>query len=115
MNMRGGVAGKTRTCPHCRATILESAPICPACRHHLRFEARKADEQAEPGEVALRVEGRFTHAAPGEAREYSVVVVIRNDRGEEMARKVVGVGALGAGEERTVDLTVEMSRPLPLA
>ena len=40
---------------------------------------------------------------------------IRNDRGEEMARKVVGVGALGAGEERTVDLTVEMSRPLPLA
>ena len=115
MNMRGGVAGKTRTCPHCRATILESAAVCPACRHHLRFEASKPDQQPEPGVVALRVEGSFSHPAPGEPREYSVVVVIRDGRGEEIARNVVGVGALAPGEERSVDLTVEMSRLPPLS
>lgn len=115
MNMRGAAAGKTRTCPHCRVTILESAAVCPACRHHLRFEAGKPNQQPEPGEVALRIEGSFSHPAHGESREYSVVVVIRDGSGQEIARKVVGVGALTPGEERSVDLTVEMSRPLPLS
>ena len=40
-------AGATRTCPHCRATILESAIVCPGCRHHLRF-----DKDAKPGGAA---------------------------------------------------------------
>jgi hypothetical protein len=40
--------GRTRVCPHCKATILESAAICPQCKHHLQFGAavyptRKAD------------------------------------------------------------------------
>jgi len=34
-----GSVGKTRSCPHCKATILESALICPQCRHHLQFGA----------------------------------------------------------------------------
>ena len=40
---RPGVAGATRTCPHCKATILESSAVCPACRGHLRFDAPAAD------------------------------------------------------------------------
>ena len=35
----------TRVCPHCKATILASAAVCPSCRHHLRFD---------PAEAALR-------------------------------------------------------------
>ena len=34
--MRPGETGATRTCPHCKTTILESAAVCPACRGHLR-------------------------------------------------------------------------------
>ena len=34
-----GDPGATRKCPHCRETILESAMVCPACRHHLRYGA----------------------------------------------------------------------------
>jgi hypothetical protein len=40
-----------------------------------------------------------------------VVVSIRNDRGEEIARKVVGVGALDAREGRTVTLSVDVFTP----
>lgn len=116
MNLRAAAAvGRTRTCPHCRATIPENAPVCPACRHHLRFEPRKPDPQTAPADVALRVEGRFSHPSPAESREYSVVVVVRDGSGAEIARNVVAVGALGPGEERSVDLTVEVSRQLPLA
>ena len=52
-------SGATRTCPHCRATILESAIVCPGCRHHLRFDkdVSKARVTALRGEVAkLRTE-----------------------------------------------------------
>jgi hypothetical protein len=34
--------------------------------------------------------------------------VIRDARGAELARKVIGVGGLAAGDERLVDLTVEI-------
>ena len=34
---RTGAVGRTRVCPHCKATILESAAVCPQCQHHLRF------------------------------------------------------------------------------
>ena len=57
---------------------------------------------------AHRVEGAFRHQAEGDAWEYSVVVSVRNDRGEEEARKVVGVGALGTNEGRTVTVSVDV-------
>ena len=104
-------AGRTRSCPHCRTTILESAAVCPACRHHLRFEARRADAEAPPAEVALAIEGTFSRPVGQEPLEYSVVVVIRDGRGAELARKVVGVGSLAPGEQRAVSLSVEVSRP----
>jgi len=111
MNRRTAAAGRTRSCPHCRATILESVAICPACRHHLRFDARAAAAGAAPGEVALRIEGSFAAPAAAPATEYSVVVIIRNERGEEVARHVVGVGALAPGEQRSVSLAVELFKP----
>ena len=111
MNRRTGPVGKTRTCPHCKATILESATVCPACRHHLRFGAAGAGPEAAPGEVAFRVEGRIQHPPGTPAREYSVVVALRNSRGEEIARKVVGVGALDGGEALSLDVALEVSRP----
>ncbi len=107
---RPGVAGATRTCPHCRTTILDSASICPACRHHLRFEPGAAP-RAQPGVSPLRVEGTIRHPQGGDAWEYSVLLTIRNDRGEEIARQVVGVGALQPGDGRTFTLAVEIFTP----
>ena len=103
---RTGLPGATRTCPHCRETILESAAVCPSCRHHLRFEA-PADAPALAAITPLRVEGSIRNPADG-AWEYSMVLTIRNERGEEIARRIVGVGAMQPEEQRTFTLSVEM-------
>ncbi|MBM4218829.1 MAG: hypothetical protein FJ171_04155 [Gammaproteobacteria bacterium] len=103
--------GRTRSCPHCRATILESSSVCPACRHHLRFENRRGEEQNPASQVALKVSGQFARAASAGPGEYHVVVVIRDAGGAELARKVIGVGGLAPGEERKVDLSVEIFDP----
>ncbi len=104
---RAPLAGKTRTCPHCKATILDSAAICPACQHHLRFDSG-AEERLRPDAVPLLVEGTIRHPQSAALAEYSVVVSIRNERGEEIARKVVGVGALRPSEVRTFTVSVEL-------
>jgi predicted amidophosphoribosyltransferase len=112
MNSRVATPGKTRVCPHCKATILESASVCPGCQHHLRFDPKAlAERQAQATFSALRVEGAFKNPEGGESWEYSVVVTIRNDRREEVARKVIGVGALAAGEGRSVTLSVDVFAP----
>ena len=108
---RRAAVGKTRSCPHCRATILESSAVCPACRHHLRFESRRGEEPRPASEVALKVSGQFSRAVAAGPGEYHVVVVIRDARGAELARKVIGVGGLAPGEERKVDLSVEIFDP----
>jgi hypothetical protein len=59
----------------------------------------------------LLVEGTIRHPAVGEPWEYSVVLSIRNDRGEETDRQVVGVGALNPTEGRTFTLSVEVFTP----
>ena len=112
MNSRVATPGKTRVCPHCKTTILESASVCPGCHHHLRFGANSIVEaRAQPTFSALRVEGAFRNPAGADSWEYAVVVSIRNDRGEEVARKVVGVGALDPKESRTVMLSVDVFAP----
>jgi hypothetical protein len=113
MNSRVAAPGKTRICPHCKATILESASVCPGCQHHLRFDPKSiVDRRAQPTFTALRVEGEFRNPENNvESWEYSVVVSIRNERGEEVARKVIGVGALGSTESRTVTLLVDVFAP----
>jgi hypothetical protein len=104
--------GKTRTCPHCKATILESLSICPGCLHHLRFDSEAAKRQVA-ATSALRVEGLIRHPPLEEPWEYFVTIAIRNDRGEEVARQVVNVGALQGSEKRTFTLSVEMLPPQP--
>ena len=103
--VRPGSPGATRTCPHCKATILESASVCPACRHHLRFEASAGTDSKR--DIALSVEGQLKPGAKGEAVEYTMTVVIRNERGEELARHVVGVGALEGSQTRSFSVAVE--------
>ena len=105
---RPGGAGATRTCPHCREIILESAMVCPVCRHYLHFDiGADAPMPAAPTLTPLRIEGSIRHPAHGEPWEYTVVVTILNDRGQEVARKLVGVGALNPNEQRSFTLSVE--------
>jgi hypothetical protein len=103
--------GATRTCPHCRATILESAAVCPGCKHHLRF-----DQNARPGGVpatrtAWQIEGTLDAQRMDQATEYLILVVVRNERNEEVARQVINVGALTGAERRTFSLSIETSDP----
>jgi hypothetical protein len=104
--VRPGSPGATRECPHCRETILASAAVCPECQRFLRFDAG-ADAPRVPALTPLRVEGSIRHPADGEPWEYTVVVSIGNDRGEEIAHKLVGVGAMNPNEQRTFILSVE--------
>ncbi len=103
-------AGKTRTCPHCKATILESLSICPGCLHHLRFDQEAAKRQVA-ATSALRVEGVIRHPPLDDPWEYYVVIAIRNDRGEEVTRHVVNVGTLHSTEKRSFALSVEVLPP----
>jgi hypothetical protein len=85
--------------------------VCPACRHYLRFEPR-ADASAVslvPALTPLSIEGSIRHPADGEPWEYTIVVTIRNDRGEEIARKLIGVGVMNPNEQRTFNLSVEVT------
>lgn len=107
---RLGTPGTTRGCPHCKATVLDSAIVCPVCRHHLRFDRRMA-ESTHPSFSALRVEGTIRHPPVGEAWEYSMMVTIRNEKGEEIARQSIGVGALQPTEQRTFTVAVEVFTP----
>ncbi|NZA26070.1 hypothetical protein H0E84_06700 [Luteimonas sp. SJ-92] len=106
-NGRPGAAGATRTCPHCKTTILQSAAICPSCRHYLRFDSA-ASAGVAASTTALNVEGTIRHPAEGGAWEYSVVLVVRDDEGNEINRQVVGVGAMHSGQERSFSLSVEV-------
>ena len=105
------VPGQVRTCPLCRATILESASVCPGCRHHLRFDAN-VGPHAWVSFSPLTVEGTIRHSANGGAWEYSVVLAILDEEGEEIARQVVGVGAVKPAEQRTFALSVEVFTPV---
>jgi len=101
--------GKTRSCPHCKATILESSTVCPGCLHHLRFDP--AAQRMLPAATPLRVEGTIRHPPDGGTWEYSIVLAVRNERGEELTRQVVGVGALAPTDVRSFSLSVELFAP----
>src|SRR5277367_4481745 len=105
--VRAGPLGATRICPHCKAVVLQSANICPGCQHHLRFNSANAEPQSA-GVSALRIEGSIHHTVPGEQCEYCVVVSIANEKGEKIARQVVGVGALQSGERHRYSFSVEL-------
>jgi len=73
--------------------------------------ASKSATDATPRFSALNVEGTLRHSERGGDWEYSVVLSIRNERGEEISRQVVGVGALRPAEARTFTLAVEVATP----
>lgn len=104
------VPGRTRTCPLCKATILDSATVCPACRHHLRFDPGSI-QRAWTSFCPLRVEGTIRHPPAGEPWEYSVTLAIHDEAGEEIARQVVGVGAFRPSEARSFTVEVEVLTP----
>jgi hypothetical protein len=105
--VRAGTLGATRTCPHCKAVVLQSANICPGCQHHLRFSSVNAEPQVE-SVSAMRIEGSIRHTASDESCEYCVVISITNERGEKIARQVVGVGALQPGERHKYSFSVDL-------
>jgi hypothetical protein len=80
--------------------------VCPACRHYLRIDSGD-DAPQVPVPTPLRIEGSIRHPTDGEPWEYTVVVSIRNDRGEEIAHKLIGVGGMYPNEQRTFTLSVE--------
>jgi hypothetical protein len=102
-----GTTGATRTCPHCRATILESAAICPGCRHHLRFDKDLRAGASVPTNTAWQIEGQLDAKSGSAVTEYSILITVRNERNEEVARQLVNVGALQGNERRTFTLSVE--------
>ena len=104
---RAGTIGATRICPHCKAIVLQSANICPGCQHHLRFNSTNTEPQVE-GHSAMRIEGSIRHTARDESCEYCVVISITNERGEKIARHVVGVGALQPGEKHKYSFSVDL-------
>ena len=106
---RPATLGKTRPCPHCKAFILESLGICPACNGHVRFD-KEAEKRLALAQTALRVDGDIRHPQ-GEAAEYCILISVRNERGDEIARQVVNVGALKAAEKRTFSLKVDVLPP----
>jgi hypothetical protein len=105
---RPGNLGATRVCPHCKATVLENSAVCPGCHHHLRFNAGTAQGASAEGYCALDVDGTIRHKVASEPCEYCVVLDVRNERGEQVVRQVVGVGVLQAGEVRRLHVAVDM-------
>ena len=104
-------AGATRTCPHCRAVILQSTSVCPSCRKHVRFATGAGGSAVVPTFSPLRVEGSIRHPEVGEAWEYAVMISIADDSGKEVTRQIVGVGAIQPGEERKFTFAVEVFTP----
>jgi hypothetical protein len=105
--VRPTVPGATRSCPHCKSTVLASASICPACQHHLRYSAPNLGA-APTGYAALQVEGTVRHKQPDEACEFCVVLSIANERGEQLSRQVVGVGVMQPSEARQFSVSVNL-------
>ena len=96
----------TRVCPHCKATILASAAVCPGCKGHLRFDNKDTGPAVKP---AWQVEGTLQPEHRDSTTEYSIVIAVRNERNEEVARQVVNVGALQGSDRRTFTLSIETS------
>jgi len=103
------MAGESRICPHCKATILNSSTSCPLCRHTLRFGALGAAPRSSKTTCPLLVEGTLAHPGEEEAKEYFVLLEIRDAAGKLLSRQSVGVGALQQNERRVFSLRIEMT------
>jgi hypothetical protein len=57
------------------------------------------------------VEGTIRQPPASEPWEYSIVLSILGERGEEVSRQVVSVGVLNPQQQRTFKLAVEVFTP----
>jgi hypothetical protein len=73
----------------------------------LRFNAGNVEPESR-GVPAMRIEGTIHHPVRDEQCEYCVVVSITNERGEKVARQVVGVGALQPGERHKYSFSIDL-------
>jgi hypothetical protein len=99
--------GESRACPHCQATILQSATFCPICRHSLKFTSFEAP-RVRPATCPLLVEGTLEHPDAGAPWEYQLLMEVRDEAGKLLSRQTVGVGAVRQGQQRVFSLRVEM-------
>ena len=104
---RSARLGERRNCPHCRSLMLASQSVCPSCAHHVTFDRGAAAPETH---VPFRVEGTVSSAS-GQPAEYMVTVTVCDERGREIDRHVVGVGAVGASGSRTIRAQVETWGP----
>jgi hypothetical protein len=105
------MTGEAWNCPHCGERILRSAPTCPACLRHLRFDAVAVSRPPRAAVCPLSVDGTIRHPGTEAPWEYSVLIEVHDEHDEMVARRVVGVGALRPGEGRTFTLRVEVLVP----
>jgi|SRR5258705_7689808 hypothetical protein len=99
--------GESRACPHCQATILQSATFCPICRHSLKLTSFEAP-RARPATCPFLVEGTLEHPGASAPWEYSIIDGSAGRAGKLLSRQTVGVGALRQGQQRIFSLRVEM-------
>ena len=105
--VRPGSPGATRECPHCRETILESAGVCPACRHYLRFVDAGAEAPRSPHSRRCASKGASgipPMANPGNTRSSCRSATIAAKKPPVSS---IGVGAMNPNEQRTFTLSVE--------
>lgn len=103
------LAGESRTCPHCKGTILKSSASCPLCHHVLKFASGEAPPRLRRARCPLLVEGTIAHDANGEGLEYSIIMEVHDGSGKLVSRQVVGVGAVPRAEKRIFSLRVELA------
>ena len=98
---RGSARTARRPCWKARRSARGAGTICASAA---------AGQALEPGEgyCALSVDGTIAHTRRSEPCEYCVVLDVRNERGEQLTRQVVGVGVLQTGELRRLNVSVEM-------
>ena len=75
----------------------------------MRFDSEAQKQTA--ARSALKIEGKIQHPTNEEPWEYCVVISVKNEKGEEVARNVVNVGALQGTEHRTFVLSVDVVPP----
>ena len=101
------VPGESRSCPHCKATILKSAATCPMCRHNLRFAAIGSEPRSKPTSCPLSVEGTLSNGEESDALEYYLLMEVRDEAGKVLSRQSVGVGAIPRATKRIFSLRIE--------
>ena len=101
--------GRTRSDPRVSALSGDHPRKCDGVSGVPASPALRCEPRSAVGAGAHAPIDRRQHPAPPDAEpwEYTVVVSIRNDLGVEIARKLIGVGAITANEQRSFTLSVE--------